>query len=93
MAHVRQQDRCVAFPNIYHHVVSPFGIVDRYAHGHRKILVFFLCEPNDYDIVSTSSVAPQQEHWLSESSPDELRETTVFKELSEEKFQRVIQVY
>ncbi|KAH9914463.1 uncharacterized protein B0H18DRAFT_959787 [Fomitopsis serialis] len=32
-----KQDRCIAFPNIYQHLVSPFRLVDPTKPGHRKI--------------------------------------------------------
>ena len=54
-----KQDRCVAFPNVYQHLVSPFRLVDPTKPGHRKILVFFLVDPN-ITIPSASTVGPQQ---------------------------------
>ncbi|CAE6446258.1 unnamed protein product [Rhizoctonia solani] len=33
------QDRCIAFPNIYQHRVSPFELADKSKDGHRKIVV------------------------------------------------------
>ena len=57
-----KQDRCVAFPNIYQHLVSPFRLVDPTKPGHRKILVFFLVDPN-ITIPSASTVGPQQAAW------------------------------
>ena len=58
-----RQGRCVAFPNIYQHLVSPFRLADATKPGHRKILVFFLVDPN-ITIPSATSVAPQQEAWI-----------------------------
>ncbi|KAH9914475.1 uncharacterized protein B0H18DRAFT_1097137 [Fomitopsis serialis] len=55
-----KQDRCIAFPNLYQHLVSPFRLADPTKPGHRKILVFFLVDPN-ITIPSASTVAPQQE--------------------------------
>ena len=57
-----KQDRCVAFPNIYQHLVSPFRLVDPTKPGHRKILVFFLVDPN-ITIPSASTIGPQQATW------------------------------
>ncbi len=51
--------RCLAFPNVYQHRVSPFRLADPTRPGHRKILVFFLVDPSQR-IVSTSDVPPQQ---------------------------------
>ena len=51
--------RCIVFPNIYQHCVSPFELVDHSKPGHRKILVFFLVDPTK-KIISTANVAPQQ---------------------------------
>ncbi|KAH9842495.1 uncharacterized protein C8Q71DRAFT_720034 [Rhodofomes roseus] len=60
---VTKQDRCIAFPNLYQHLVSPFRLIDPTKPGHRKILVFFLVDPN-IRIPSASTVAPQQEPWI-----------------------------
>ncbi|KAI8891532.1 hypothetical protein BC833DRAFT_558718, partial [Globomyces pollinis-pini] len=44
--------RCIVFPNKYQHQVQPFELKDKTKPGHRKILVFFLINPNT-SIVST----------------------------------------
>ncbi|PRH78446.1 DUF4246 domain-containing protein [Streptomyces solincola] len=51
--------RCLAFPNILQHRVDSFRLVDPTRPGHRKILAFFLVDP-DRTIVSTSDIPPQQ---------------------------------
>lgn len=51
--------RCLAFPNILQHRVSPFRLADPTRAGYRKILAFFLVDPS-VTIVSTSDVPPQQ---------------------------------
>ncbi|MET9497828.1 DUF4246 domain-containing protein [Streptomyces sp. NPDC006552] len=51
--------RCLAFPNVLQHRVSPFRLTDPARPGHRKILAFFLVDPGR-TIVSTSDVPPQQ---------------------------------
>ncbi|RSS43168.1 DUF4246 domain-containing protein [Streptomyces sp. WAC08241] len=51
--------RCLAFPNVLQHRVSPFRLADPTRPGHRKILAFFLVDPSER-IVSTSDVPPQQ---------------------------------
>lgn len=58
-----KQGRCIAFPNLYEHRVSPFQLADTTKPGHRKILVLFLVDPN-VRIPSATDVAPQQEPWL-----------------------------
>ena len=60
---VTREGRCIAFPNIYQHLVSPFSLRDKTKPGHRKILVFFLVDPN-VSIPSASDVGPQQEAWI-----------------------------
>lgn len=55
--------RALAFPNIYQHRVSPFHLTDPTKPGHRKILAFFLVDPNR-QIPSTSTVPPQQREWF-----------------------------
>ncbi|KZW01845.1 hypothetical protein EXIGLDRAFT_28354 [Exidia glandulosa HHB12029] len=54
--------RCIAFPNIYQHCVSPFELIDKTRPGHRKILALFLVDPN-FNIISTRDVGPQQPGW------------------------------
>ncbi|HEY3506254.1 MAG TPA: DUF4246 domain-containing protein [Actinocatenispora sp.] len=51
--------RCLAFPNMLQHRVSPFRLADPTRPGYRKILVFFLVDPL-VTITSTSDVPPQQ---------------------------------
>ncbi|KIO22372.1 hypothetical protein M407DRAFT_28091 [Tulasnella calospora MUT 4182] len=54
--------RCIAFPNIYQHQVSPFALVDPTKSGHRKTMALLLVDP-EHRIPSTSEIPPQQEHW------------------------------
>ncbi|RDX42394.1 hypothetical protein OH76DRAFT_1448432 [Lentinus brumalis] len=59
---VAEEDKCVAFPNIYQHRVEPFELSDHSRPGHRKILAFFLTDP--FAVVqSTDMVPPQQREW------------------------------
>ena len=60
------EGRCLAFPNVFQHRVSPFSLEDRTRPGHRKILVFFLVDPARR-ILSTSHVPPQQSSWFADS--------------------------
>ncbi|KAG0313777.1 hypothetical protein BG000_005747, partial [Podila horticola] len=55
-------DRCIAFPNIFQHQVQPFELDDPTKPGTRKILVFFLVNP-EAPILSTTNVPPQQKGW------------------------------
>ncbi|WP_407565166.1 DUF4246 domain-containing protein [Streptomyces sp. 184] len=77
--------RCLAFPNILQHRVSPFGLTDATRPGYRKILVFFLVDPSE-KIVSTSDVPPQQP-W-SATSTMTLEQAKSFREqlMQERKF-------
>ena len=63
---VTKAGRCIAFPNIYQHRVSSFELKDRTRAGHRKILALFLVDPA-VRVPSTSTVAPQQKHFLVET--------------------------
>lgn len=54
-----QTDRCIAFPNMFQHRVEPFSLIDKTKSGHRKIVVFFLVNP-EHRILSTANVPPQQ---------------------------------
>ncbi|CAF2832430.1 unnamed protein product [Rotaria sp. Silwood2] len=60
---ITQENRCLAFPNIYQHRVAPFQLKDPTQPGQRKILVLFLVDPT-VRILSTVNVPPQQSHWL-----------------------------
>ncbi|KAG0371786.1 hypothetical protein BGX24_001165, partial [Mortierella sp. AD032] len=62
---VTKQDRCLVFPNIYQHQVQPFTLQDATKPGSRKILVFFLVNPEE-PTLSTTNVPPQQKEWASE---------------------------
>jgi hypothetical protein len=60
---VTKEDLGIAFPNLYQHQVSPFELADPAKPGYRKILVFFLVDPN-VKVVSATDVAPQQRSWV-----------------------------
>lgn len=60
---IAEEGRCICFPNIYQHKVSPFELMDKNKSGYRKILVFFLVDPN-IRIKSTLTVSPQQGDWM-----------------------------
>lgn len=59
---VAQEDKCVAFPNIYQHHVDGFELADSTKPGYRKILCVFLVDPLTR-ILSTTDVPPQQAEW------------------------------
>ncbi len=64
---VAEEDKCVAFPNIYQHSVDAFELANPSQPGYRKILCFFLVNPTTR-IVSTSDVSPQQQEWMTEDA-------------------------
>ena len=57
------QGRCLAWPNTLQHQVQPFRLQDETKPGQRKILCFFLVDPN-YQIKSTLNCPPQQAEWM-----------------------------
>ncbi|KAJ3282428.1 hypothetical protein HDU79_009942 [Rhizoclosmatium sp. JEL0117] len=59
------QSRCVVFPNHFHHKAGAFELEDKTRPGHRKMLAFFLVNP-DYQTISTADVGMQQVDWLAE---------------------------
>lgn len=59
------EGRCIAFPNIYQHRIQPFNLEDKSKPGHRKIVAFFLINP-DRPVPATTAVPPQQEDWVDE---------------------------
>ncbi|PVU86728.1 hypothetical protein BB559_006423 [Furculomyces boomerangus] len=56
------ENRMICFPNIYQHKIEDFELKDKSKPGHRKILVFFLINPNKR-IYSTAHIPPQQLEW------------------------------
>ncbi|GAA3047335.1 hypothetical protein GCM10017562_06460 [Streptomyces roseofulvus] len=77
--------RCLAFPNVLQHRVDSFRLADPGRPGHRKILAFFLVDP-ERPIVSTSDVPPQQP-WA-DTSTMTLEEARKYREelMQERKF-------
>jgi hypothetical protein len=63
---ITQEDRCIVFTNTMQHCVQPFHLADNTKPGERKILVFFLVDPNTR-ITSTLHVPPQQRSWYKPS--------------------------
>ncbi|KAI8846262.1 hypothetical protein BC829DRAFT_269221 [Chytridium lagenaria] len=68
-----QEGRCLVFPNSNQHRVPSFELEDKTKPGHRKMLVFFLVQPNRM-IPSTRHVPPQQQDWAAESVNEILQE-------------------
>ncbi|CAK4080887.1 unnamed protein product [Aphanomyces euteiches] len=63
VGHVQAEvGRIVVFPNCLQHCVAPFELADPTKPGHRKIVCFFLVNP-DNSILSTANVPPQQATW------------------------------
>ncbi|KAF3287341.1 hypothetical protein TWF970_007067 [Orbilia oligospora] len=60
-----KENRAIAFPNIFQHRVEPFELIDKSKEGHRKILVFFLCDPS-HNIPTSRTIAPQQPEFREE---------------------------
>lgn len=58
------EGRLLTWPNILQHQVQPFKLADPTKPGHRKILAFFLVDPN-IRIISTANVPCQQRQWWS----------------------------
>ena len=58
-----KQDRCIVFPNTYQHRVKHFFSADISKPAIRKILVFFLIDPND-PIISTTEIDVQRLDYL-----------------------------
>ncbi|KAG0296262.1 hypothetical protein BGZ96_009908 [Linnemannia gamsii] len=59
---ITKQDRCIVFPNILQHHVQSFKLLDPTKPGYRKILAFFLVNPEE-PVLSTTFVPPQQRAW------------------------------
>lgn len=76
--------RCIVFPNIYQHKVAPFRLADATKPGFRKIIAFFLVDP-DVKVISTHNVLPQQPDWddIEADAPKNERKKMTRKEAEE----------
>jgi hypothetical protein len=83
---ITKEDRCIVFPNVMQHKVSPFTLVDAQKPGVRKILVFFLVDPSER-VLSTMNVPPQQQSWY---VPALLR-TRAFGDMPEELVSNIVE--
>ena len=81
---VAEEDKCVAFPNIYQHRVEPFELADCTSPGYRKILALFLTDPFK-DVHSTALVPPQQREWYL----DEMERIPALRKLPRELFDMI----
>lgn len=68
---VTRSGRAAAFPNVWQHKVGGFRLADPSQRGWRRVLVFFLCDPNK-EVLSTARVPPQQPDWLADALLPEL---------------------
>ncbi|KAM0426062.1 hypothetical protein ACHAPT_008693 [Fusarium lateritium] len=60
-----RQGRLLAFPNVFHHRVSPFELKDKAKPGHRRFIALWLVDPLTR-IINTGNVPPQQQSWWME---------------------------
>ncbi|KAG8724297.1 hypothetical protein FRC09_020358 [Ceratobasidium sp. 395] len=82
------QDRAIAFPNVYQHKVSPFGLKDKSKPGHRKIVALFLVDPA-IQRPSTTRVPPQQQEWRAAAISSNKVLRSAFNKLAPEIIDRV----
>jgi hypothetical protein len=59
--------RLLAWPNVLHHRITPFELVDKTKAGHRSFLTLSLVDPS-YRICSTRNVPPQNHDWWAEQA-------------------------
>ncbi|KAK4224486.1 hypothetical protein QBC38DRAFT_511743 [Podospora fimiseda] len=62
-----REGRLLAFPNVFHHRVSPFRLEDPTKPGHRRFIALWLVDPHQR-IISTANVPPQRLDWWTESA-------------------------
>ncbi|KAG5744564.1 hypothetical protein H9Q69_011576 [Fusarium xylarioides] len=62
-----KQGRLLAFPNVFHHRVSPVELDDKSKPGHRRFIALWLVDPRTR-IINTGNVPPQQKSWWMESA-------------------------
>lgn len=82
------EDLCLVFPNTFQHKVSKISLADPTKNGSRKILVFFLIDPN-HRIISTANVEPQQT-FISETNAKIYQDILMFERKYESKIQNSI---
>lgn len=59
--------RLLAWPNVLHHRITPFELVDKTKSGRRSFLTLSLVDPS-YRICSTRNVPPQDHGWWAEQA-------------------------
>lgn len=57
-----REGRLLAFPNVFHHRVTPFELADKTKPGHRRFIALWLVDPFTR-VINTANVPPQQEEW------------------------------
>lgn len=60
-------NRLLAWPNVLHHRITPFELVDKAKSGHRSFLTLSLVDPY-YRICSTRNVPPQDHEWWADEA-------------------------
>ncbi|KAI5459022.1 hypothetical protein BGZ63DRAFT_270168 [Mariannaea sp. PMI_226] len=73
-----KEGRLLAFPNVFHHRVSPFELKDKTKPGHRRFIALWLVDPYTR-IISTANVPPQQQSWWLERAFGGLDESNADK--------------
>ncbi|KAH6891529.1 hypothetical protein B0T10DRAFT_485424 [Thelonectria olida] len=73
-----REGRLLAFPNVFHHRVSPFELKDKTKPGHRRFIALWLVDPQTR-IISTANVPPQQQSWWLERAFGNLDESNAEK--------------
>ncbi|RSL46498.1 hypothetical protein CEP54_013815 [Fusarium duplospermum] len=64
-----REGRLLAFPNVFHHRVTPFELADKKKPGHRRFIALWLVDPFTR-VISTANVPPQQKEWLGHKGPE-----------------------
>ncbi|KAM0547482.1 hypothetical protein ACHAPJ_010355 [Fusarium lateritium] len=72
-----KEGRLLAFPNVFHHRVSPFELQDKTKLGHRRFIALWLVDPHTR-IINTGNVPPQQQDWWMERAFKNLDAEKIF---------------
>ncbi|KAJ4015533.1 hypothetical protein NW752_006993 [Fusarium irregulare] len=72
-----KEGRLLAFPNVFHHRVSPFELQDKTKPGHRRFIALWLVDPHTR-IINTGNVPPQQRDWWLERAFGNLEAEKIF---------------
>lgn len=74
------EGKTIIFPNSFQHHVGHFQLKDETKPGVRRILCFFLVDPNNEIVKTTKDIPPQQQDWWNDKDLDLIPDSVRSKE-------------